>query len=312
MREQINTDSKFKIPSWMLEKNEYDEVKPQPAKNHFLQKTLRHVSEVFENEFFCERYANKPMLLQSIDARVKLLIFLCLIVFSGFSSNIVILLALGVIALLYTKTSGLNMKDYVRRVWRYIPVIAFAFAIPGASSLFVQGSPLFYVIKPGVFGLQSGLYFSGNGLAMAIRLALRPGISLSFGFLLLLTTRWTKITSALASMRVPLIFISILNMAYRYIFVMSTMASDMMEARTLRTVGKLETAENRRFMSRSFGHLFLKSHYLSEEIYDAMVCRCFTGKPVSIEKSKIKSTDILFMINNAIILLLLIEGEHLF
>ena len=296
----------------MLKKNEYSDAAPRPAQMHFLKKTLKHVSEVFENEFFCERYASKPMLLQSIDPRVKLLVFLCLIVFSGFSSNIVVLLALGVIALLYAKTSGLIMKDYVRRVWFYIPVIAFVFAIPGASSLFVKGTPIFYVIEPGALGLQSGLYFSGNGLAMAIRLALRPGISLSFGFLLLLTTRWTKITSALASLRVPLIFISILNMAYRYIFVMSTMANDMMEARTLRTVGKLETAENRRFMSHSFAHLFLKSHYLSEEIYDAMVCRCFTGKPVSIEKSKIKSTDILFIINNAIILLLLIEGEHLF
>ena len=85
-----------------------------------------------------------------------------------------------------------------------------------------------------------------------------------------------------------------------------------MEARTLRTVGKLETADNRRFMSHSIAHMFIKSHFLSEEIFDAMTCRGFTGRPVSIDEYKIKKTDILFVINNVVILLLLIVGEHLF
>jgi cobalt ECF transporter T component CbiQ len=308
----INNSSQYKFPSWLLEKNEYNDVKPRRYKTHFLSKTLHHFSEVFENEFFCEKYAGKAMLLQSIDPRVKFLTLLSFMVFSAFSSSIGILLFLAFIVLIYAKLSGLYMKDYVRRVWAYIPVVVFIFSIPGASSLFVKSTPLFYVLRPGFPDFKTGLYFSSSGIEMAIKLALRSGISLSFGFLLLLTTRWNQITGALASMRVPLIFISILNMAYRYIFVMSTMASDMMEARTLRTVGKLETADNRRFMSHSIAHLFIKSHYLSEEIYDAMTCRGFTGRPVSFEKSKIKNTDVLFVINNAIILLILIAGEYLF
>ena len=155
------------------------------------------------------------MLLQGIDPRIKFLTLIVFMLFSAFSSNIVILIFLAFIALLYAKMSGLDMKDYIRRVWAYIPVVVFVFSIPGASSLFVNGTPLFYVLVPGFLGLKTGLYFSINGIEMAIRLALRPGISLSFGFLLLLTTRWTKITGALAAMHVPLMIISILNMAYR-------------------------------------------------------------------------------------------------
>lgn len=275
-------------------------------------KTLHHISDVFENEFFCEHYVSKPKTLQLIDARVKLIILLGFMLFSAFLSSIPALLALAVIALLYARLSGLNIKDYLRRVWAYIPLIVFVFSLPGASNLFIKGTPLFYILPPGVFGLQSGWYFTASGIQMAFRLALRPGISLSFAFLLLLTTRWTDITGALASLHIPLSFISILNMAYRYIFIIAETASQMIEARFLRTVGKLHAADNRRFVSHSAAHLFIRSYAFSEDVYHAMACRGFTGKPVSMRNFQISAADIIFCINNFLILLVLIVGEQIF
>lgn len=307
-----DTGERLQVPSWLKEHNSEKNTTATSSGTHFLSKTLHHFSEVFENEFFSERYAGKPMFLQSIDPRVKLCTLLAFMVFSAFSSNILILLFLVLIALLYARLSGLGMKEYARRVWAYIPVVVLIFSIPGASSLFVKGTPLFYVLSPGSPWLKTGLYFSANGIAMAVKLALRSGISLSFGFLLLQTTRWTKITGALASMHVPLIFISILNMAYRYIFVISGMANSMMEARSLRTVGTLRTSDNRRFMSHSIAYLFIRSYFLSEAIYDAMTCRCFTGNPMSMIKLRMNVTDILFVINNVLLLSFLIAGEYIF
>lgn len=308
----FDPESQEGLPSWLTEKGSTENLKFHSAKTNFIAKTLHHFSEVFENEFFCERYASKPMMLQCLDPRVKVIVLFGFMLFSSFVSSIAVLIALALIALVYAKLSGLDLKDYVRRVWAYIPLVIFIFSIPGASSLFTKGTPLFYVLRPGTFGLQAGLYFTASGIAMEFRLALRPGISLSFAFLLLLTTRWTRITGALAGMHVPLLIVSILNMAYRYIFIMAEKAGNMMEARFLRTVGKLDTSENRRFMSHSVAHMFLKSHFLSEEIYDAMVCRGFTGKPVSMDRFVISSADILFIINNFVILIILIAGEHLF
>lgn len=308
----FHPETPSEIPLWLLEKNRDESFKPDSSGTNFITKTLRRFSEVFENEFFCERYASKPMMLQCLDPRVKVIVLFGLMLFSAFASSIVVLLALALIALVYAKLSGLDMRDYVRRVWAYIPLLIFIFSIPGASSLFTKGTPLFYILKPGTFGVQTGVYFTVSGIAMAFRLALRPGISLSFAFLLLLTTKWTRITGALAGMHVPLLVVSILNMAYRYIFIMAETAGNMMEARFLRTVGKLDPSENRRFMSRSVAHMFMKSHFLSEEIYDAMVCRGFAGKPVSMDRFKISGADILFTTNNLVILIVLIAGELLF
>lgn len=299
------------IPDWLLEKSESVEAKPSRSKMHFMRKTMKHISEVFQNDFFCEKYAGLKLLLQIIDPRAKLVVFLFFMIFSSFTAKIIILVILAVIPLFYAKLSGLDMKNYSKRIWLTIPLLVFVLSIPGATSLFVKGTPLLYVLQPGSFGLSEGLYFSLSGISVALRLALRTGVSLSFGFLLLLTTRWCHITGALAAMHIPLLFISVLNMAYRYIFVMSVSAGDMMNARFLRTTGRLDAAENRKFMGYSVAHLFLKSHFLSEEIYDSMCCRGFTGKPVSITRFKMNGKDYLFFANNIIIALILILGEYL-
>ncbi len=302
----------FQLPDWLLEKKDSGAPESSPAKMHFIRKTMHHISEVFENELFCEKYAGLPLLLQQIDPRIKLILCLAFMLLGSFVRSIAVLVFLAVIALLYAKLSGLMGKDFVRRVWGYLPIMVLVLSIPGATSLFVQGTPLFYAVKPGVLGMANGLYFSGNGIEMSVRLMLRTGVSLSFGFLLLLTTRWSQITSALAAMHVPLLFISVLNMAYRYIFVMAAEAEGTMEARYLRTTGTLSTQDNRRFMGHSIAHLFLKSHFLSGEIYDAMCCRGFAGKPVSLQRLKINGKDIVFLVNNLIIILILIVGETLF
>jgi cobalt/nickel transport system permease protein len=306
-----NNNSKAVIPAWLLVKDDYKFTGKSNHGMHFIKKTLGHISQVFENEFFCEKYAGKQMLLQMIDPRVKLITLIFYLVLSSFTSSIILLLILALMPILYAKLSGLIITDYVKRVWLYIPMLILVASIPAASSLFVKGNTLFYLIKPDTMGLKDGLYFSLNGIEVVLRLFLRAGISLSFGFLLLLTTRWSHITRSLASMRVPLIFISILNMAYRYIFVVSNTAGDMLTARYLRTVGKLETRDNRKFMGHSIAHLFIKSHYLSEEVFDAMRCRGFTDEPVCINTFKIRTVDFIFIINNVIIVLILLIGETL-
>lgn len=296
------------VPAWLLQSGPAGAGCARCSGTNFLFRTLHRFSDVFENEFYCERSAKKPMLLQCLDARVKLLVLLTFLIFSSFASSLPVLAALAVIAVFYARLSGLAVRDYLRRVWAYVPLIVLLFSVPGASSLVTAGKPLFNV---GVPGLKTGLYFSAAGLETAARLTLRSGISLSFAFLLLLTTRWSRLTDALAALRAPSTVIAILNMAYRYIFVILEMARGMMEARFVRTVGKLKTSENRRFMSRSAASLFVRSHELSGEIYDAMVCRGYAGRPAPTEKKPLAAADFLFAGSNFLILLILIAGEKI-
>lgn len=300
------------LPEWMLTANPPNTEKQGHRKLHFLRNTLSHLSEIMENEFFSERYADLPLFLQAIDPRIKILLFLVFILISSFCSNLAVLLVLAVIPAVYAGLSGLKEKAFLRRIWLYIPVLIFIFSLPGATNWFVQGKLLLRILPAGTLGLKDGLYITANGMENILRISLRAGISLSFALLLLLTTRWSRLMQGLGALRFPHFFLSICNMAYRYIFVLCTEAVNMMEARYLRTVGETNAHDNRRFMGNSVAHLFLKSHYLSGEVYDAMCCRGFTGKPVALRQLKIRRSDLLFLLSNVLILFILILGEYVF
>lgn len=280
--------------------------------NGFVAKTLTRFAQLFENELYCERFAANKKLLQCLDPRVKVIVALAFMIYANFISNIAILLGVAVVAVLYAGASGLPLGNYIRRTWMYLPAIVFIFSLPGATNLLSGGTPLFYLIPRGALGTAHGLYFSESGLLMALRVAIRTGDSLSFAFLLLMTTKWSDLTAGLRRMHLPEVFVAVLNMAYRYIFLIAEVGTSMMQARHLRTLGKVKTASDRKYISNSVGQLFIRVHQMSESIYDAMRLRGYGGSIETINAMKIEALDWLFLVINVIIIMILIVGGYIF
>ena len=278
----------------------------------FVAKTLTRFAQLFENELYSERFASNNKLLQCLDPRVKVIVVLAFMIYVNFISNIAILLGVAIVAILYAVASGLPVGNYIRRTWKYLPVIIFIFSLPGATNILSGGSPLFYLIPSDTLGTTDGLYFSASGLFMAFRAALRTGDSLSFAFLLLMTTKWSDLTAGLRRMHLPEVFVTVLNMAYRYIFLIAEIGTSMMQARSLRTLGKVKASSDRKYLSNSIGQMFIRVHQMSEQIYDAMRLRGYDGSIVTINAMKTDAADWLFLVINAIIIMILIVGGYIF
>lgn len=291
------------LPEWMRRPS------PVPARpggggsTRFLRRTLRRIDSVFRADFSGETYGERPLLMQGIHPAVKLAVLLSLAVLAGFLTPIPVLLMAAAVPAVYAGLSGIPVGSFLRRAWGYVPVLLLVLSLPGATGYFAPGAPL--VPLPG------GLYFTAGGLAAAVRAALRAGVSLSCAMVLLLTTRWPELAEGFASLRLPRPAVEILGMAYRYLFVLADLAARRMEARSLRTVGRLTARENRRFMGRSAGALFLHAHGLSGEIYDAMCCRGYGGRVVG-SRRRLTGADRLFAAGNLLMALLLLAGERLF
>lgn len=278
----------------------------------FLARTLTRFAQLFENELYCERYSSNNKLLQSLDPRVKVVVILAFMVFANFVTSLAILEAVGIVAFFYACASGLPKADYLRRTWMYLPVIMFIFSLPGGMSFFVKGEPMIWLVPAGALGSNDGVYMTAAGMAMAARIALRTGDSLSFAFLLLMTTKWYGITGALRRMHLPEVFVSVLNMAYRYIFLIAEVGTSMMQARHIRTVGRIKTSSDRKYMSNMAGQLFIRIHYMSEEIYGAMVLRGYDGSVTTADVMKTDAADWLFLLLNAVIIMILTLGGYIF
>jgi len=121
--------------------------------------------------------------------------------------------------------------------------------------------------------LPAGLL--GNWRSMA---ALTPKVFVSVSALSLLSagTRWNGLTGALKYFLIPDLFIFVLDIALKYIYLLGELTLNMLYALKLRSVGKSGGGQSS--LSGVAGTLFLRSREMAGELHAAMECRGFTGK----------------------------------
>jgi len=159
---------------------------------------------------------------------------------------------------------------FVKRVWLGIPFFAGIVVIP--AIFFVPGARLFD-LPLGPVHLAPSI----PGLIGAVLFIARVGVSVSLAVLLVLTTPWADLLKSLQAIRVPQLFVLILAMAYRYIFLFLHLASGMFEARKSRIIARTSGGEQRRWISGTMGNLLNRSVKMSNDVYAAMAARGFTG-----------------------------------
>jgi cobalt/nickel transport system permease protein len=89
------------------------------------------------------------------------------------------------------------------------------------------------------------------------------------------TTPWNQITAGLAAFHVPDIFIFTFDLTLKYIVILGDTCVEMLQALRLRSVGR--SRDKSRSFSGIFGVLYFKSRTMSEEMYQAMICRGYDG-----------------------------------
>ena len=104
-----------------------------------------------------------------------------------------------------------------------------------------------------------------------------------------------QITGSFNKWFIPSILIMIFDLTLKYIVVLGDCAIEMFQALTLKSVGVNRKKSKTTF--GIFGVLFLKSKIYSEDLYNAMVCRCFDGEyPTTCKKKfKIKVSDVCYV-----------------
>jgi cobalt/nickel transport system permease protein len=220
---------------------------------------------------FTEEHARRPGWLQGLDPRVKILMFAAVVIAASASSSLAVLIGVYALLLVAARTSQLPFDFFVRRTWLGIPFFAGVVVLPS----------IFFGLPPRLFELAWGPFQVGlslPGLYGAAVFVIRVGVCVSLAVLLVLTTRWSDLLKSLRALRVPQVFILILSMTYRYVFLFLHTMNGMFEARKSRVVARLGGGEDRRWITRSMGVLLNRSFQMSSSVYAAMLARGFTGE----------------------------------
>lgn len=281
----------------------------------FLDKTLLSVAHAAEQSLFSEAYARKRGLLQSLDVRIKLVSFLCVIVLISFlHAPKTVWIAYG-LSLLLAAFSGLPLRFFIKRVWFFVPLFSVAIVLPALLNIITPGEPVLVLVTLsrgyawGPYSIPAEIAVTRQGLWGGIVFVSRVATSVSFAVLLTLTTKWAEIFSGLRSIFIPRIFIVTLSMTERYLFVLLRLLQDMYRGRMSRTIKPLSPAVERNWTASRIGVTFKKSMEMSEDVYQAMLSRGFHGEFRTINRFRATLADYvwLFAVGVAGCLLVLLD-----
>ena len=254
------------------------------SRTGFLDKSLFAIAQVAEQSLFSEAYARKRHLLQVLDARIKLIGFLCIIVLISFVHTAFSLWILYGMSLALAVSSGVPLGFFLKRVWLFVPLFTVAIVLPALLNIVTPGEPLWIIYKLerphawGPYAIPAEIAVTREGLWGAIVFVSRVASSVSFAVLFTLTTSWSVAFSGLRALFIPRIIVMTLSMTERYIFVFLRLIQDMFRARKSRTIRPLSTAMDRNWTASRIGVTFKKSLDMSEDIYKAMLARGFHGE----------------------------------
>ena len=250
----------------------------------WLEQTIGGLTGNIEQAVFTEQHARSAGWLQRRDPRAKVIGSFVAILAASLTTSVVGLLALYAATLAAAGASRVPFGFFVKRVWAGIPLFAGIVVIPA----------IFFVPGPRLFDLGLGpvhLAPSWNGLEGAVPFVIRVGVSVSLAVLLVVTTPWADVLKSLRALKVPQVFVLVLSMTYRYIFLFLHTANGMLLARKSRIVGRTTGGEQRRWISGTMGNLMSRAFKMSNDVYAAMLARGFGGEIRSYSEYRMAAAD---------------------
>jgi cobalt/nickel transport system permease protein len=250
----------------------------------WLEQTLGGITANVEHAIFTEHHARSPGWLQGRDPRIKMVGTLIAILAASLTTSLAGLAILYGATLAAARASRVPFAFFVKRVWLGIPFFAGIVVVPA----------IFFVPGPRVFDLGIGpahLAPSWNGLAGAALFVSRVGVSVSLAVLLVVTTPWADVLKSLRALKVPQVFVLVLSMTYRYIFLFLHTANGILLARKSRVVGRTTGAEQRRWITGTMGNLMSRAFKMSNDVYAAMLARGFGGEIRTFTTYRVRSSD---------------------
>lgn len=218
----------------------------------FIERSLREVAAGADHAAAAERLGTADGWLQAVDARVKVAGIFALVIAAAASHVLLPLAGLFVLAVALALGSRIPLARLLTWVWTPVLFFTGPIAVPA-------------------------IFLTTGGMRSAALLLLRAETAATLSAILIFTTPWPKVLRSLRTFWVPAVFVVILGMTYRYIFVILQSAVEMLDSRRSRTVGTVSPKENRRMAAASVGVLLSRSLQLSSDVHLAMLARGFRG-----------------------------------
>lgn len=229
-----------------------------------------------------DRYAEMDSPIHRIEPRIKVVSFGVLIVSAVFAGTVQAALLFLVVAAALLLASRLPVRFILARVK---VICVFVIPILALMPFTVTGTPVFSL---------GPLVASAEGIAFAVLVTIRSVTAILLVVTMLGTQRFDTTLKALALLRVPGIIIQMLLFTYRYIYVMIDEFLRIWSSMRAKGYVFRFSRHGLAMIGNLIGMLLIKSYERAERVYQAMIAKGYTGKPVSFATFRVTVLDGLF------------------
>lgn len=149
------------------------------------------------------------------------------------------------------------------------------------------------------------LHSSNASILAAIKIIIKAFGAISSMYMVTLSTSTIEIISFLRRAHIPSIIIELMNMIYRFIFVLMDIHSKMKTSAKSR-LGYVDFKTSCLSFGRTAGNLLILSIKKANGYYDAIESRCYNGEMLFLEEAKpLKISQLLYSVGYFIILIIL-------
>jgi len=225
-----------------------------------------------------------------------------LLICLAFSSVQVSLAVLLLTSVLVTAAAGIPCRQYLKLL-----AVPASFLALGAAAVAVS-----FTGPPGscLFGFALGGFYAGvtpGDLALAANVFLKSLGAVSCLFFLSLTTPLNEVVSLLRRVRLPSIFIELLSLVYRFIFVLAETADSIFTSQSAR-LGYRNFKTGFFSLGLLAANLLVRAYQRSQQLYTALSARCYNGEIRVLEREyPVSARNVAFIIG--IDLLLIVMGS---
>jgi cobalt/nickel transport system permease protein len=292
-----------KLPQWLQQNDavELPKYKRTWSFTDYLEKTLRNISEILSEDTESIIISNYNGMLQRVEAHVKLIGTMALIIAVALTKSIIFLMSLNILILGVALQSGIRLKAFGIRVW--VPTLLFTgiAVLPGIMNWVTPGKAI-YTIYTGVdwnsgwFSLPTDLTITKQGVQAALFVILRSAASLGLATLIMKTTRWALVLKVLAKLGLSTTIVTILDLTYRYIYLFLLLLMEYLMGRKSRLVGVETQSAKISWIGGTISDFLRIIKEYSQDINYAMQSRGYSGDHYPELNIEVQAIDICFFI----------------
>lgn len=257
------------IPEWLSEKDDYI---PKEEKSLYIEKSIFSFIKIIS---IIRQNKNENKLVYLINPALKVISSIIMVLCVSISRSLIYLLLIDVYVLINLFLMEKKSRKRILLRSLIFPVITLIALIPSI--------------------LYGNIY---NSLLLFQKLI----ITILIMNLLSHNTKWSEISKSLKLLKIPDIFIWIMDITIKYIVLLGEYSINLLNALKLRSIGITSNKYNS--LTGIMGNLFIKSYKMSEEMFNAMECRGFIGEYTTKINFKFNKIDYIYCAINIMLIIL--------